>query len=143
MLQDLEDVGSDVYDAPSEDFSWSEDFSTFTRRREQFLEEVGPRVRGTTPADIFCKLWDQSLIAVMVAETNLYAWQTIGRASESKMGISSKSRINDWVETSVSELYRLIAVIILMGICVFGRFDEYWKTGILGMPKFRAIMTKD
>lgn len=45
------------------------------------------------------------------------------------------------METSVDELYRLIAVIMLMSICVRNRIDEYWSTGILSMPAFWKIMS--
>lgn len=30
-----------------------------------------------------------------------------------------------------------------MGICVRGRMEEYWCTGVLGMPGFRSIMSRD
>lgn len=86
------------------------------------------------------QMWDQHLLEVILENTNLYALQSIGRASET--GISANSRLNDWVETSVSELYRLFAMMILMGICVMGQVDEYWQTVIMRLPGFREIMSK-
>lgn len=123
------------------EFTWSEDYNAFTATREDFQEEVGSRIAGTSPCDLFCQLWDQPLLESIVEETNRYAWQTIAKASESEIGISAKSRVNDWVETSVSEIYRLIAVIILMGMCLRGRMEEYWATSIIEMPKFRKMMS--
>lgn len=138
---DNDDEGQNEDDGLNLDFSWSEDYRTFGAEREVFREEVGPKIDGTSPCDLFCQLWDQPLLDMIVHETNRYAWQNIAMASESETGISAKSRINDWVETSVSELYRLIGVIITMGMCLRGRVDEYWGTGILEMPKFRACMS--
>lgn len=51
--------------------------------------------------------------------------------------------MHKWSETTIPEIYRLISVIILMGICVRGRIDEYWMTGVMGMPDLRKLMTID
>lgn len=125
----------------SDDFNWTDDYTTFFGRAESFLQEFGSRVDGVCPVNIFCTLWDQTLAETIRDQTNLYAWQTIMQASET--GISTESRLNEWVETSVPEIYRLIAITILMGICSLGRVDEFWSTGILGMPEFRTLMSRD
>lgn len=122
---------------------WTDDFSMFHGNRASFEEDVGPKIDDTSPSEIFCKFWNQPIIEMIVEETNRHAWQTICQATESETGIPSHSRINDWVETSVSEIYRLFAVIILMGICLFGRIDEYWRSGLLEVPNFKKIMSKD
>lgn len=147
QLQEILEDDGDNEEAPQPDtpgnFIWTDNYNVFTGVREQFQEEVGSKIDGISPSEIFCQLWDQPLLEKIVEETNRYAWQSIVQATESETGISSQSRVNDWVETSVSELYRLFAVMILMGICVLGRIDEYWSTGILGMPGFRSIMSKN
>lgn len=119
-------VGPDIPSLPdlSDDFNWTDDYTTFSRRAESFLQEFGSRVDGVCPVNIFCTLWDQTLVETIRDQTNLYAWQTIMQASET--GISTESRLNEWVETSVPEIYRLIAITILMGICSLGRVDEFW-----------------
>ncbi|XP_041983233.1 piggyBac transposable element-derived protein 4-like [Aricia agestis] len=77
------------------------------------------------------------------AETNKFAENKISAYFETAADLPPKSRLHQWSETTVAELYRLIAVMILMGMCVRGRVDEYWSTGTLGMPGFRTIMSKD
>lgn len=100
-----------------------------------------PLKDGSRPLELFTQIWDETVMDLITHETNKYAWETIAAASET--GICARSRLNQWVETSVSELYRLMAIFILMGICVRTRIDEYWATGILGMPSFRKLMTID
>lgn len=77
----------------------------------------------------------------IVIETNKYAWECIVSATE--IGLPTHSRVHDWVETTIPELYRLIAVFIIMSICQRGRIDEYWSGGFIDMPKFRKIMSKN
>lgn len=77
----------------------------------------------------------------IVNETNKYAWQIIARASEE--GITSVSRLNDWNETTVEELYTFFSILIYMSLCNRARLGEYWTTGVLGMPCFRQIMSKN
>lgn len=36
-----------------------------------------------------------------------------------------------------------MVILILMAVCYRSRVDEYWSTGILGMPRFRALMSLD
>lgn len=79
----------------------------------------------------------------IVYETNRYAWEHIAARTEFEGGIPRKSRLHQWMETSTSELYRLIAIMSLMGMCVRGRIDEYWTSGIIAMPEFRKLMHRD
>ncbi|XP_034833591.1 piggyBac transposable element-derived protein 4-like [Maniola hyperantus] len=122
-------------------FAWSEDFSSFAGVREEFHEVPGARIEGTSPSGLFTQLWDEGLMNSVAEETNRYAWEYIAKAHEHEEGLPAHSRVHKWVETSVNELYRLISIIILMGMCVRGRVDEYWSTGVLGMPEFRKRMT--
>ncbi|XP_049882739.1 piggyBac transposable element-derived protein 4-like [Pectinophora gossypiella] len=79
----------------------------------------------------------------IATETNRFAWQHIAPHFEVEDELAEKSRLRQWADTSVGELYKLFSVLLLMGMCVRGRLDEYWSTGILGMPGFRKIMQKD
>lgn len=130
--------------APGEapdDFSWIEDFANFKGARDIFKEVAGPKFEGTSPVDLFTQLWDRPFIEMIVRETNSYAWDTIARASE--IGIPDQSRLNEWVETTVSEIYRLLAVMVAMGVCFKDSIEDYWSTDIWGVPKFRNIITSD
>lgn len=42
------------------EFTWSEDYNAFTATREDFQEEVGSRIAGTSPCDLFCQLWEKN-----------------------------------------------------------------------------------
>lgn len=106
---------------------WSEDFNSFRGQKESFQEQSGPQIEGTCPLELFTQIWDETVMDLITHETNKYAWETIAAASET--GISARSRLNQWVETSVSELYRLMAIFILMGICVRSRIGQpgFWE----------------
>lgn len=144
QLQQILEEEEEEDAGPDGNFEWAGDFSTFRGTREQFVEEVGSQIDGISPSDIFCQLWDQPLLQNIVNETNKYAWQSIAQAEEREPGIPPNSRMHDWVETNINEVYKLIAIMILMGICVRGRVDEYWTTWeFLQMPGFRKIITKN
>lgn len=65
---------------------------------------------------------------LIVRETNEYAWQTIVQLTE--VGIKPESRLNDWVEVTVEELYNFFSILIYMGLCQSGRIDEYWTSAL-------------
>jgi hypothetical protein len=127
----------------SDYYAWTADYETFSGVRERFDRDVGPTIEGTSPSGLFTQLWDESLMQSIAMETNKYAWTNIALASESQQGIPDRSRLHDWIETSSSELYRFIAVLILMAMCLRGQIEEYWSKGILGMPGFRELMSKN
>ncbi|XP_060800870.1 piggyBac transposable element-derived protein 4-like [Amyelois transitella] len=141
MLESDDDFIED--EVSEEPLTWSSDFNEFRGVREDFNEEAGPKIEGTSPLGLFTQIWDQPLMDSIVHETNHYAWETITGFFETGDSMPSKSRMNDWVETSVSELYRLIGVMIFMSICVRSRLEEYWMTGVMGMPEFRKLMSRD
>lgn len=145
QLRELLEAEEDeiVEEELSRDFEWSEDFSSFHGNRETFSEESGPKIDGTSPSGLFSQLWDHTLMENIVTETNRYAWENISPHFENSDAMPTASRMRRWVDTTVSEMYRLVSVIILMGMCCRGRVDEYWTTGILGMPGFRCLMSLD
>lgn len=144
ILEDEDSVEHDPEETETalESFDWSSDYTTYTGQPEVYSrkDQYGPNIEGTDPLELFTHVWDQDIMKTIVAETNQYAWETIVRASESD-GISSHSRLNDWVETSIDELYKFFGVMILMSLTVRGRVSVYWSTGVLGMPGFRALMS--
>lgn len=123
--------------------NWSENFDEFTGTQENYEEQSGPVIQETSPIEIFKAIWNLQIMEHIVEETNKYAWNIIARASESEEGISKASRLNDWDETTVGELYQFFSVLIYMSLCYRARLDEYWTVGILGMPSFRKIMSKN
>ncbi|XP_049880152.1 piggyBac transposable element-derived protein 4-like [Pectinophora gossypiella] len=142
-LQQILETAEDEAEDTSEELQWSEDFSSFRAVQEDFNESVGPKIVGTRPFALFQQIWDQPLMESIATETNRFAWQHIAPHFEVEDELAEKSRLRQWADTSVGELYKLFSVLLLMGMCVRGRLDEYWSTGILGMPGFRKIMQKD
>lgn len=133
-----DDIENEVPSALIDSNSWSSDFSTFTSVQEIYTMQPGPTTMSTDPFQLFSSVWDLNIMEKIVRETNEYAWQTIARLSE--VGIKPESRLNDWVEITVEELYNFFSIMIYMGLCYRGRIDEYWTTDTLEMPQFRQIM---
>lgn len=138
-----EGIAAENQNVPDSELIWSENFDGFTGIEETYQEQSGPTIRENCPINIFKTIWNQQIMELIVAETNKYAWQIIARASEYENGITRGSRLNDWFETTVEELYQFISILIYMSLCNRGRLDEYWTTGALGMPNFRKIMGKN
>lgn len=136
-----DDIENEVPPALIDSNSWSSDFSTFTSDQEIYTMQPGPTTMSTDPFQLFSSVWDLNIMEKIVRETNEYAWQTIARLSE--VGIKPESRLNDWVEITVEELYKFFSIMIYMGLCYRGRIDEYWTTDTLEMPQFRQIMSKN
>lgn len=120
LFDDDEEEVVDEDAGPSTDFRWSGDYSMFTGVEETFQEQTGPRIEGTTLSGSFTQFWDRPFIDSIVAEINKYAWEFIAAANKT-VALPPHSPIHAWEETSVDEIYRLILVMILMGICVRGR----------------------
>lgn len=118
MLEDDSEEEPEEDNINIENFEWSADYSTYQGQREEFLERPGPKIEGKAPMELFLQIWDPSIMNYIESETNRYAMQEIEKASE--FGLPPRYRWHKWVETSVSELYRLIAILILMGVCVRG-----------------------
>lgn len=43
----------------------------------------------------------------------------------------------------MEEMYKFFSILMYMGLCYRGRIDEYWSTGVLRMPEFRRIMSRN
>ncbi|KAJ2940825.1 hypothetical protein O0L34_g10075 [Tuta absoluta] len=149
-MQELQEVlqseDDEIIDdgAINTDFDWSNDFTDFQGSQEEFHENARPKIGGTRPLELFTQIWDQTLMESIVTETNRYAWEQIAPRFETEDGLPKHSRLHDWIDTSCAELYRLFAIIMLMGICIRGHIDMYWSNSkILGMPGFREVIQKD
>ncbi|XP_039751814.1 piggyBac transposable element-derived protein 4-like [Pararge aegeria] len=148
-ILEIEEEGEEIEERGEEevmlnyDFTWSQNFEEFTGTEERFEVQPGPTVQEDTPIKIFKSIWDRSVMEKIVKETNYYAWQKIAAAAEVEDGIKPKSRLYQWEDTTVAELYKFFGIMIYMGICYRSRIDEYWTTGILGMPEFRKLMSKN
>ncbi|KAM3961999.1 piggyBac transposable element-derived protein 4-like [Aphomia sociella] len=125
----------------SSNFKWTEEFETFTGKPEVYQRNPGPISISSDPGELFKFVWDQTIMREIVEQTNLYARQKISRKITVDGG--DCSILSSWEDTTIDELYRLFSVIIYMSHCERGVVGEYWTTGILGMPEFRKIMSRN
>lgn len=126
-----------------ENFSWTENPTNFTGRREDFQAEAGPTIAAQSAYSIFTSYWDRPTMEYIATQTNLYAWQNIAQCYEDGENIPPSSRMHGWRETNVDELYVFFSVLMYMALCYRSKLDEYWTTGRLGMSKFREIMSRN
>lgn len=112
-------------------------------RRESFFEHFGPKSSYDSPYSAFIAIWDIRIMEHIAKETNRYAQQL----AETMMlsGITPRSRITQWVDTDVDELYVYFAIIQAMGIVVKSRMQEYWNKSknIFSTPEFTSEMSYD
>ena len=72
-------------------------------------------------------LWPTALCSLIADETNRYAFQ--------------KKR-KQWVNTSTSEIWTFLGIVILMGIHRLPRIRDYWSTNtLLGVPRIQQQMS--
>ncbi|CAG5001407.1 unnamed protein product [Parnassius apollo] len=55
--EDINDDHEEITPSNVDDFSWSDDFQTFTGVLESFTEQSGPTVSSTDPLELFNPLW--------------------------------------------------------------------------------------
>jgi len=87
-------------------------------RYPQYLGIEGPRdindPQSHTPLDFLLKLWPESLLDLIVQETNRY-------------GIHHSS---NWVDVNREEVMTFLGIVILMGIKRLPRIRDYWSTSL-------------
>ena len=108
-----------TFDCPLQE-SQAEDDSDmvpFTSRSE-LLVDVG----HDTPLDYFSLMVNETMIEVLVVETNRYAEQTL----RGKI-LSPRSRFHQWVDVTSVEMRAFLGLIIRMGLIVIENMTEYWK----------------
>ena len=93
--------------------------------------------------DFFAYFFDESLVEHIVQETNRYAKQVLISMTTVGKKLSARSPIKRWVDTTVPEMYKFIAVNLLMGHIQRGSLDSYWSTEeIEEVPIFGRMMPK-
>ncbi|XP_049870081.1 piggyBac transposable element-derived protein 4-like [Pectinophora gossypiella] len=133
--------GSVTDDAVTPEFSWTDDFSTFSGQEEIYTRNPGPICKLSDPTDIFLQVWDLPIIQHLVAEYNRYGLRYIETRAEDEGGLNK--HLLSWELTTVEEMYRCFSVFMFMSLGNFNCLHEYWSTGILGMPEFRRIMPRN
>ncbi|RVE45659.1 hypothetical protein evm_009708 [Chilo suppressalis] len=112
-------------------------------RREAFIGPSGPTCGPIASAyEAFVSIWDRPIMDHMVKQTNQYAQEYATYLLETgQMG--PNSRINQWRDTNVDELYTFFAIMIAMGVLVKGSLQTYWNRSedIFQTPGFAVHMS--
>lgn len=126
----------------SSSFTWVEGFDTFRGVPEQFSGPTpGPVKTYESAYDAFVDIFDNDIIELMVRETNRFAKQKIDEMKASEI-LKPHSRLHEWTETDVDEMYVLLGVFLYMGIDPRTSLREYWSSGTyLELSRFRNLMT--
>lgn len=78
----------------------------------------------------------------IASESNTYAQQYAAKLMNDS-NLHPGSRICEWKDTSVDELYTYFAIVLAMGVVVKSRLEEYWcgAGNIFSTPDFHTHMT--
>lgn len=75
-----------------------------------------------TPLDVYRKLIDDSILELIVVETNRYVQQV-----KSNNIIKRSSRLNAWKDTNTEEILKFFGVILYMGLVKYPKIADYWS----------------
>lgn len=93
----------------------------------------------STPLNCFRHFVDDKIIKIIVQETNRYANNVI-----TSTVLSHRSRMKQWKDTTPSEIWEFLALIILMGMVKKPALPLYFSTDpIYSTPIFGAAMPKN
>ena len=89
-------------------------------------------------------LFDNYLVDHIAEETNKYYRFVKSKLESTEAGIKLKSKLHNWRDTNVSEIYTLIATVLLMGQIKKNRLHEYWTADpLFSIPMFGKIFSQD
>ncbi|KAL0830037.1 hypothetical protein ABMA28_003495 [Loxostege sticticalis] len=97
---------------------------------------IGP---AETPIDFFKLLFNVTFMTILVDSINSHALRLTLEHSPEHM----HSRISNWKDTNVEELYVFLGLLFHMGHIKLNRINDYWKTDILYDLSFRKFMSRD
>ena len=96
-------------------------------------------LQSEEPLLFFEQFVTTDFVSDCVTETNRYAAQMSGGT-----GLSPFSRIRNWVDTTVFELFLYFGLLILMGIDRRPKLSMYWSHNFfVNTPAFSALMSRD
>ena len=106
--------------------------------KEKILE--GPCVDGVVqPIDVYNMFVTDEIMELIVEQTNLYARQIINNQT-----VTRKSRLNDWVPTSIEEMKNFLGLVIAMGLNHKPSIKNYWsKDPLYAQNFFPRVMSRD
>ncbi|XP_069960072.1 piggyBac transposable element-derived protein 4 [Cherax quadricarinatus] len=92
---------------------------------------------NATELECFELFFDEPLMEIIVRESNTYFDYTMANTL-----VSPKSRLHQWKETTVAEMYLLLATIMVMPHVYKHNVKSYWSTDrLISTPAFSDIMS--
>ena len=90
-----------------------------------------------SPIDIFELFLENDDFEQIANETNKYA-------AHRRKTLKDKSRFQKWRETTVSEMKKFFALVIVMGLLTQMDVSEYWTVNpVTATPFFPSVMSRD
>ena len=90
---------------------------------------------NTLPIEIFNQFFDDSIMEIIVTETNRYAQQIV-----SSRQIRRSSRMNRWKDITKEEMETFLGIILVTGLIKYPKMEDYWSLDpIYYHPLFHQI----
>jgi hypothetical protein len=122
-------------------WKWAKVNNNFSPNKIQFSGEQGPLHQVETTIDAFKLFFDLTLMTTIVNETNRYAKYFINSNSEH---LKPRSRVQNWKDVTVDELYVFFALQMLMGIVQKPTLKSYFsKNPLVETAIFSKTMALD
>ncbi|CAF0814755.1 unnamed protein product [Didymodactylos carnosus] len=137
ISEDISELTLDTDFTPN--FSWIR--SNFMPNLFKFIGEPGvssefPCTENSQPIDFFENFFDKTLMTFIMEQTNLY--------HDQNSSVYKNSHMAEWYDSTVSELYVMIATILLMSHITKHKIRDYWSTNYLLETRiFGKLFTRD
>ncbi|GFT50124.1 piggyBac transposable element-derived protein 4 [Trichonephila clavipes] len=94
-----------------------------------------------TENDFFKLMLTDEILAVLVEETNRYAFDLLNLHGESS---DKRKHASSWKPTDKNEILKFFGLILLMGHIEKDSIQDYWTTdNLIETPIFREVMPRD
>ena len=110
-----------------------------------FIHPHGPLIHasGSSAYEIFCWLFSDELLALMLKETNMYYDQTVA-ALGGLDKLPPVSCLRDWMPVDLPCMKAFLAILILMGVDQRNSYELYWTTiEYIALANFKNLMPKN
>ncbi|GFW73903.1 piggyBac transposable element-derived protein 4 [Trichonephila clavipes] len=125
-------------------FSWKEVEGSEMINVLPFSSKVGLKVDAIsfkTENDFFKLMLTDEILAVLVEETNRYAFDLLNLHGESS---DKRKHASSWKPTDKNEILKFLGLILLMGYIEKDSIQDYWTTdNLIETPIFREVMPRD
>ena len=102
-----------------------------------FTDEL-PCDREIEPIDLYKIFVSDEVVELIVSETNLYFEETVGAVPTTR-----HSKVKQWQPITSEDFYKLLGILIMMGLNKQPTFDCYWaKSEMYGCELIQKSMSR-